>query len=478
MRFPLLSSNLDFSQSVLGALWVENGLTAERPPHRIFPSLILKVGGESVGVVGVTTEDLPQITSISEVGIKDVLENAQQQIDRLIAHGVNKIIVLAHLQQLNREMALAQNLKGADIIIAGGSDSLLAKATDRLRAGHVRKGNYPLLFPGKDGAPVLVVNTSREYTYLGRLVVSFDGKGILTEVGEESGVIATDALMAERYRKQPVPVEVNQVLERIRKRLMALDGQILGRTKHYLNGERHAVRTEETNLGNWTADAYREAGEKLGAAQGLPEFEGVVSLVNGGGIRASIGDIEPGPDGHRVPPLANPMVNKKDGDISLLDIQNAFRFNNEIKAALISGAELVNWVEHGVAMYAEGVTAGRFPQVSGFRFSFDPSRPGGRRVKSLVVSGVAGHVLVKDFSRTDRCNKKFLLVTPTFLAEGGDGYPKLSKVTHTIKLLEQDLMARASAPQGIALGPDTPKAGDERIQNLRFRQETIFQEGP
>ena len=91
----------------------------------------------------------------------------------------------------------------------------------------------------------------------------------------------------------------------------------------------------------------------------------MVSLVNGGGIRASIGDIEPGPLGKRVPPIANPMVKKSAGDISILDVQNAFRFNNELKAAVVTGTELVDWVEHGVATYALGVAAGRFPQVRG-----------------------------------------------------------------------------------------------------------------
>ena len=475
VTFPLLSCNLDFSESILANFWEPNGLDKERPPHKIFPSIILEAGGESIGVVGVTTEELADISAISQVKILPALEKTQAEIDRLQAKGINKIVVLAHLQQLRLELQLASHLQGADIILAGGSDSLLATATDRLRPGHTRKGDYPLRVNGKDGAPVLVVNTSREYTYLGRLLVTFDEDGVLTGLSEKTGVIATDAHMSSEYLSTPVPESIKAELAQIRDRIIELDGEVVGATNFYLNGERQTIRTEETNLGNIAADVYQEIGRQLKNEKDLGEIEGVVSLVNGGGIRASIGDIEPGPFGKRVPPLANPLVKKGEGEISLLDVQNAFRFNNEIKAAMVTGEELVAWVEHGVASYALGVAAGRFPQIAGFQFAFDPQKDSGQRVKTLILTG-AGEtkVLVKDFQQTELRKKNFLLVTPSFLAKGGDGYPLLSNIIHTFEKREQDLISASLKSKKSLSMADSSVREDERIQNLMFRQEAIL----
>ena len=429
--------------------------------HKIFPSIILQAGGESIGVVGVTTEELADISAISGVSILSALEHTQAEIDRLKEKGINKIVVLAHLQQLR--LSVISQLQGADITLAGGSDSLLAKATDRL-VGDTRKGDYPIRVNGKDGAPVLVVNTSREYTYLWRLLVSFDEDGVLTGVSEKTGIIATDANMPAEYSSTPVPDNIQAELAKIKSRIIELDGEVVGTTNFYLNGERQTIRTEETNLGNVAADVYQAIGHRLQNDKALSDIEGVVSLVNGGGIRASIGDIEPGPLGKRVPPLANPLVKKGPGDISLLDVQNAFRFNNEIKAALVTGAELVAWVEHGVAAYALGVAAGRFPQIAGFQFAFDPQKESGNRVKTLILTGKEeSQILVKDFQQTDLSQKTFLLITPSFLAKGGDGYPALSNVIPTTATRERSATASHNSQKSLSMA-DSSVRDDERIQ--------------
>ena len=41
----------------------------------------------------------------------------------------------------------------------------------------------------------------------------------------------------------------------------------------------------------------------------------------------------------------------------------------------VSGATLREALEHGVARSAEDAEPGRFPQVSGIRFTFDARRP-------------------------------------------------------------------------------------------------------
>src|SRR5690606_19235295 len=90
-------------------------------------------------------------------------------------------------------------------------------------------------------------------------------------------------------------------------------------------GDRTAGRVQETNLGDLTADANAW---KARAALG-DEVDWVVSLKNGGGLRASIGAIEPN-RGDKIPPLANPEAGKSAGGISQLDLENALRFDNHL----------------------------------------------------------------------------------------------------------------------------------------------------
>ena len=75
-----------------------------------------------------------------EVDDMDLLAaQLQPIIDELIAEGVNKIILMAHLQQIGNEQLLASKLSGVDIILAAGSNTRLGDDDDTAVA-----------FPGHD----------------------------------------------------------------------------------------------------------------------------------------------------------------------------------------------------------------------------------------------------------------------------------------------------------------------------------------
>ena len=164
-------------------------------------------------------------------------------------------------------------------------------------------------------------------------------------------------------------------------------------------------------MGNISADA------NLAMAQSVdPNVQ--VSLKNGGGIRDDIGffAFPPGstnPDDLEFFPTApNPAAGKESGDVSQFDISGTLRFNNNLSLLTVTAAELQAVIEHSVGFDVPGVTtSGRFPQVAGMKFSFDPALPIGSRVPSLaIVDGdgnitdviVSGGVLQGDPNRTIR----------------------------------------------------------------------------
>jgi 2',3'-cyclic-nucleotide 2'-phosphodiesterase (5'-nucleotidase family) len=137
----------------------------------------------------------------------------------------------------------------------------------------------------------------------------------------------------------------------------------------YLNGLRQYVRTEESNLGDLTADANLWRGKQTDPTVSI-------SLKNGGGIRDSIGAVLGyGGGAAYVPPLANPAVGKEAGQISQLDIENSLRFNNGLALITLTAQQLRDTMEWGVAAVAAGATPGQFPQVGGLWFSYNPANP-------------------------------------------------------------------------------------------------------
>ena len=145
------------------------------------------MGGELVGVVGATTPSLATISSPGEgIGIAPaddedfaaLAAEIQTSVDALTAIGINKIVLLSHFQQIGIEQEVAALLDDVDIVIAGGSNTILANEDDPLRAGDESDGAYPLAVDS-DGETVYVVNTDGNYRYVGRLVVDFDDVDIV-----------------------------------------------------------------------------------------------------------------------------------------------------------------------------------------------------------------------------------------------------------------------------------------------------------
>ena len=351
-------------------------------------------GTEKIGLVGVTTQILEGISSTGGVDVKGfagdgsetndmalLATQLQPVIDDLKSQGVDKIVLMAHLQQIAFEQALAPLLTDVDIILAAGSNTRLGDSNDVAVAftGHAADfaGNYPIYTAGADGRPTVIVNTDNEFTYLGRLVVDFDADGVIivpnlmANTVQNGAYAATAANVAAAWGVAEVDLPttafasgtkgalVKQITDAVQAVITVKDGDIRGYTDVYLEGERNFVRNQETNLGDISADSMVFVGQAA-----LPGATHVVALKNGGGIRASIGAVEVG-SGAKVPPLANPGAGKPSGAISLLDIENSMRFNNGLMLCDTTAAGLKAILEHGVANAGTG--NGRFPQIGGVR---------------------------------------------------------------------------------------------------------------
>ncbi len=529
-QFPYLSSNLDFSADPnLSGLYVNTlqpstffrsnpSTITSTSKKSIAPYTVIERGGEMIGVIGATT---PLLETISSPGLTSVLDpgagtndmNAlasilQPRINELQAAGINKIILVSHLQQIFLEQTLAPLLSGIDLIVAGGSDAILANADDRLRpedAGNVFS-TYPLLTTNLDGEPVAIVSTNGEYSYVGRLIAGFDSAGVLlaSSLSDlQNGPYVSDSTTVEElygtYADGFLTAGKGELVRRLTNAVQAVviikDSNVMGKTAVYLDGRRSQVRSQETNLGDLTADA------NLALAKAYDPST-TVSIKNGGGIRAAIGEVVQIDDTTYsfLPPQANPLSGKAAGEISQLDIENSLRFNNGLSLLTVDAAGLKAIIEHGVSGYAAGATPGSFGQVGGVKFAFDPTQAIGSRVTQLAVLDEHGRVadaVVYNGQINGSANRKFRVVTLDFLAGGGDGYPFPALGTDRINLKtvltdpgtaifsvpggEQDALAEylqadfATTAYGIA---ETDASADERIQILGLRADSVYASEP
>ncbi|REL35199.1 bifunctional metallophosphatase/5'-nucleotidase [Thalassotalea euphylliae] len=506
-QFPYLSANLDFSTDEhLAPLIAENGLMNTDQVGQVAASTVILVNGEMIGVVGASTPALSSITKTGgmivlpsdEDDIAGLAAEIQKHVDPLKKRGINKIILLAHMQQIAIEQQLAPLLDGVDIIVAGGSNTILADKNDRLRDGDAAEGDYPLVYQSASKEPVVVVNTDGDYTYLGRFVVTFDQHGVMLPSSLDStinGAYATDkqSLTEHNLTLADAIPQVQTITNTLNQALQAKLGTVFGSTAVYLNGDRVSVRTQETNLGNLTADA------NLAYAQSIDKSV-AISIKNGGGIRAPIGScaVPAGSTDAKVvcsPPAGVQGINKS-GDVTQLDMEIALRFNSALNNLTVTGSQLKGIIEYGVSATRDGATPGRFPQVAGMRFSFDPAKAVNSRVQNLVVLDDNGAlpggntVTVVQNGQLDPSVAKqtFRLVTLDFLVDGGDGYKfptdaranlvnlkaagqKTGMVTITDDGTEQDALAEYLSSHYLKAGTvfdkkDLPAAQDTRIQNL------------
>jgi len=541
--FPYLSSNLDFSgdsgisgryQETVGVGGLEEASSVAK---KVVPSCVVTKGTEKIGLVGVTTQILEGISSTGGVEVKGfagdgsetndmalLATQVQPVIDDLKSQGVNKIVLMAHLQQITFEQSLAPLLTDVDIILAAGSNTRLGDSNDVAVAftGHAADfaGNYPIYTAGADGRPTVIVNTDNEFTYLGRLVVDFDADGVIivpnltANTAENGAYAATAANVAAAWGVAEVDLPttafasgtkgalVKQITDAVQGVITVKDGDIRGYTDVYLEGERNFVRNQETNLGDISADSMVFVGQAA-----LPGAAHVVALKNGGGIRASIGAVEVG-SGAKVPPLANPGAGKPSGAISLLDIENSMRFNNGLMLCDTTPAGLKAILEHGVANAGTG--NGRFPQIGGVRFSYVPTAAAGSRIQNIAIIDENDDItawIVEDGAVSPAAPATITLVTLNFLANGGDTYPIKANAENFRYLLndgslsapvDESLDYVTSAPVNLlgeqaAMGnylqdryatpataydiADTAPALDTRIQSTAVRSDTVF-EGP
>ena len=389
-----LSANVDFSgEPDLQAL-VDQGLIA--------PSTVIETGGERIGVIGAVTPMLPNISTPRNAVVSAVLPAVTAEVESLTGQGVNKIILVSHLQDVAEEIELIGSLSGVDVVIAGGGDDLLRNEGDTCLPEEEAVAPYPIEATDATGTTVPVVTAPGGYRCIGELNVTFDADGNITAAAGRSVGVGFDL--------EPDPTVQAAVIEPLTEAVGLIDAEVIGTSEVELDGRRSGVRTRATNQGNLLADALRATAANLAGDFGIAPPD--VAVQNGGGIRND-----------SVIPA---------GDITTGDTWDIAPFRNFVVVGEVSRE--VFWVLLEQAVDRIPGAGGQFAQVSGFTLTYDPSAPAreiardgdcsvtgnpGERVREVVLDD--GTVIVSGGQVVP--GDPVVLTTIDFLANGGDCYP-------------------------------------------------------
>ena len=368
------------------------------------PFVIKEAGGRKIAFVGASTpETFTKSTPTyfqNEKGeyIYDFCEGedgkrlyaaVQKAVDDAREAGAEYVVVLAHL-----------GIDGSSVPYTSSDLIVNTNGIDAVLDGHSHSTIEQEVVKNKDGEEVLLSSTGTKLAAVGALTIAADGT-LSTRLHTES-IFQDDETTAfvegikAQYGETLAKVVASSQVDLIVNDLTAVDSE---------GKPIRIIRSQETNLGDLCADAYRlVSGADIG-------------VVNGGGIRAAI----------------------PAGDITFEQIISVHPFGNAMCVVEATGQQILDALEKSVSKLPD--ENGGFLHVSGLTFTVDMSVPstvvvddkgnfvevsGERRVKDVKVGG-------EDIDPA----KTYTLASHNYmLKSGGDGF----NMFINDKLLQDEVM--------------------------------------
>jgi 2',3'-cyclic-nucleotide 2'-phosphodiesterase (5'-nucleotidase family) len=379
-EFPYLSANL-----VPARADVATPVSGEDPFAK---SLLLESNDVSVGLVGFSNPDIPNLTRPGALGpyrVIDPVAPIDEEAARLRQEGAEVVIALGHMGATGGAITaptgpvvdVAKQLTGVDVVVADHTDFQVSAV---LPTG-----------------VLLVENRSKGVMFTRvRVVVDAASGELIYRTADHHRPwvigVSPDPVIAER-------------LDQLQEELAPTLGQVIGSaTKVIPRSDSCGMetgRTCESLIGDVITDAMRVT------------YETDFAITNSGGIRA---DLTCPPEGGDFCPTGGEPNQITEGQVLTV-----LPFGNVAVTLEVTGAELKAMLEAGVVHMPE--PSGAFPQVSGLCFTYDLAAEPGNRVTGAVRQAGDGTCSGEAIDLTDAAT--YTLTTNDFTASGGDGYPAL-----------------------------------------------------
>lgn len=332
--------------------------------------VLLDLHGITVGLTGVINEEAPDITSLGDhATVLDIADSLREVVPEMRAEGADVVVVSSHVASGVMEGILPE-LDSVDIDAVVGDHAAEVFEQPKVINGTIFSA------------------VGDEFDHVGKLVLNVNHG---TVVDHQFALYDLAEQVAAGLDPDP---EVQAVMTHYVSELGDRLGEQIGETEVPLDTRTSVVRSQEAGTGNYIADKKREWADAD------------VALMNGGGIRTDTLYFENATE-------SNPAT------ILLEWPHSVMPFGNVVVHLEVSGADIRAALENGVSRVEDG--AGRFPQVSGMSYSWDPNATSGERIVSVTVGGDP----LDD-------GAQYTMATNGFVASGGDGYSMLADAPRII----------------------------------------------
>ena len=477
-QYPYVSCN--FYEEV-------NGVREENvlPSYQIFDC-----GTEKLAIVGITTPE--SFTKSTPSYFQDESGNyiygisggedgsalyadVQAAIDSAVAEGATKVIALGHLgddlsSQPWTSAEVIANVSGLSAFIDGHSHSTVEgqNVTD------------------KDGNSVVLTQTGQYFGQIGMMVISAEtgkiitgfigSEEILEPVVDESGNpvkdeegndqtevvgyrLASDLYTgAEWCSDETVAAIKDQWITKIGEQLGTVIGSTSLTLDNYSADGTRLVRSQETNTGDFAADALYYLFDNM-------DMDVDVAIMNGGGIR-------------------NEAVT---GEISYQTCKTIHTFGNVACLQTITGQQLLDALEWGARTAGTGEECGGFLQVSGITYKIDTQWPDSTQKdeKGVWIGGPTGGYRVHDVKVYNKetnawdaldLEAHYNLAGYNYtLRDLGDGFNMFDGAVNVLDYVMEDYMVLANYVQafegGVVEASNSPLA--EKYEGLLLDYSTV-----
>ncbi|KAI8322095.1 Metallo-dependent phosphatase, partial [Martensiomyces pterosporus] len=348
--------------------------------------LVKEIGGLRVGIIGIVEKEwldtLPCLPPTFQY--HSFIESARAMATRLRDKSTPEmscdlVVCLSHMR-LPNDIKLADECADVVDLVLSGHDHFyyLGSGVDEFA-----DPDQSLLPAGATGRRLIKSGT--DFRDLSEISLELDRS--------DPSRVLVKKVVVERHRVTaniPEEEEIKEMVTKIESHLSKAMDKVVGFTTVPWDARSTVCRTRESNIGNLSADLMRLCyAERIGVQ---------IGFLCGGTIRSD-----------KIYPK---------GQVKLRDIMEIFPFDDPVVVVRLTGDQIRRALENGVSKWP--AQEGRFPQVSGIRFQFDPDREPGDRVDTESECGDEEDELLD-------MNAEYIVATRDYMYQGHDGYNALNE---------------------------------------------------
>lgn len=431
------------------------------------PYKLFNIGGQKIAFVGITTPE--SFTKSTPAYFQDeagnyiygisggedgqaLYDDVQSAIDAARAEGAELVIALGHLgvdpssKPWTSEEVIA-NVSGLDAFIDGHSHTVVfdtqVSGKDGASVELTQTGEYfgsigMMLIDGESGE---ISTAPIGYTEITETVTDEAGNPALNEAGEEETQVVGYEFDSQLYEGKTwlSDADTAAIKDAWIAEIDTQLGQLIGSTQlvldNYDASGTRLVRSQETNTGDFTADALYYLFDSMG-------LDVDVAVMNGGGIR-------------------NEAVT---GELSYKTAKTIHTFGNVACLQTVTGQQLLDALEWGARSVGTGEECGGFLQVAGITYKVDSQWPSSVQMddKGVWIGGPTGGYRVYDvmvYNRETDAYEELDLEANYNLAgynytlrDLGDGFNMFSSAVNVLDYVMEDYMVLANYIQAFENG--------------------------